>query len=49
MDISTGYCEIWEKLTNASFVCDQFVDREQFKRDQAAMYDEMEDDEGGED
>lgn len=49
MDISTGYCEVWEKLTNAAFVCDQFVEREQFKREQAALYEEMDDDEGGED
>lgn len=41
MDVSTGYCEVWEKLTSATFVCDQFVEREQLKRDQAALYEQM--------
>lgn len=44
MDVSTGYCEVWEKLTSATFVCDQFVEREQLKRDQAALYEQMSDD-----
>lgn len=41
MDVSTGYCEVWEKLTNATYVCDRFVEREQHKRDQAALYERM--------
>ncbi|MCA1814319.1 MAG: hypothetical protein LC624_10285 [Halobacteriales archaeon] len=41
MDFSQGYCEVWEKLTNASFVCDQFIAREQFKKEQAALFDQM--------
>lgn len=41
MDFSSGYCEVWEKLTSATFVCDQFVEREQHKREQAALYEQM--------
>ena len=41
MDISTGYCEVLEKLTNATFVCDQFVEKEQHKREQAQLYEQM--------
>lgn len=41
MDISTGYCEVWEKLTDKNFSCDRFVEREQLKRDQAALYEQM--------
>lgn len=41
MDVSTGYCEVWEKLTSKDFLCDQFVEREQHKRDQARMFEEM--------
>jgi hypothetical protein len=44
MDISTGYCEVWEKLTSKDFVCDQFVEREQLKRDQAALIGEGDED-----
>lgn len=32
MDVSTGYCEVWEKLTSATYVCDQYVEREHHKR-----------------
>jgi hypothetical protein len=41
MDVRTGYCEVWEKLTSADFVCDQFIEREQFKKEQAALYNSM--------
>ena len=47
MDISTGYCEVWEKLTNATFTCDQFVEREQLKKDQQALFEQAQ--EEGED
>ena len=49
MDIRTGYCTHWEKLTEASYSCDHFISREDFDRQQAKMMEEMEDmDEGGE-
>jgi len=41
MDISSGYCEVWEKLTSATYVCDQYVEREQHKREQAALFEQM--------
>lgn len=41
MDITTGYCEVWEKLTNATYVCDKYIEREQHKREQQQMYEQM--------
>lgn len=42
MDSNTGYCEVWEKLTDKDYSCDRFVEREQLKRDQAALLGGME-------
>lgn len=41
MDITTGYCEVWEKLTSATYLCDQFIEREQHKREQQEAFERM--------
>jgi hypothetical protein len=41
MDFTSGYCEVWEKLTSADFVCDQFIERTQLRKEQAALYSQM--------
>ena len=41
MDMGSGYCEVWEKITSATFGCDRFVSKAAFKREQEERFEQM--------
>ena len=43
LDDKSGYCDRWEKLTDSSYWCDEFISRDRYQQMQDQLAEENED------